>query len=91
MNVQNSSIAKSLNSDLAANTLVLDEALIDLHSFEIKNNKLFLSGIGFIKGVDIIDWPDIDYKLIFKSENGIYTKQLAKLHRPELTQAYVSV
>ena len=60
----------------------------NLHSFEIKNNKLFLSGIGLIEGVDIIDWSDIDYKLIFKSENGIYTKQLAKLHRPELMQAY---
>ncbi|MBT9319596.1 acyltransferase [Actinobacillus pleuropneumoniae] len=67
----------------------IDDVFIDLENFEIKNNKIYLSGIGFIQNLNVVEWSDIDYKLIFKSkEEKEYIKQLAKLHKPEITQKY---
>ncbi|ASK27539.1 hypothetical protein BG910_07090 [Neisseria chenwenguii] len=66
----------------------INDVYIDLENIEIKNNKLFLSGIAFIKNVNVADWSDIDYKLIFKSKEKEYTKQLAKLHKTEITEQF---
>ncbi|KAE9530130.1 acyltransferase [Testudinibacter aquarius] len=69
-------------------TKLIDNTFINLETFLIKDGKLFISGIGFIQGINVREYGDIDYKLVLKNESGQYIKQLAKLNKPEITEKY---
>ncbi len=53
-----------------------------------RDNKLFIDGIGLLKGVHVVDYQDIDYTLILKSNTDTFEKPLAKLHRPNITREF---
>lgn len=62
------------------------EPYVDLRYIAYKNERLFLDGIGLIRGEHVSDFKDIDYTLIFKGENTKIEKKLAKVHRPHMTR-----
>lgn len=64
------------------------DELIDLKTFKIINNLLFLEGIGILTGQSAKEYSDIDYKLLIKSQSKEFVKSLAKAHRPDLTTTY---
>lgn len=60
---------------------------IELQQLEYKNNKLFIQGIGILRGVPCPTYNDIYYSMIFESENGDnIEKELAKTHNPDLSK-----
>ncbi|NRD70193.1 hypothetical protein HQR03_06545 [Psychrobacter okhotskensis] len=61
--------------------------IIDLKIINIQNDKLFIEGVGIVEGVDVEDYQDINYELIFKGKSN-FIKKLAKAHRPNLTRGY---
>lgn len=60
---------------------------IDLRKIRTIDNLLFIEGVALIRGLDVENYSDIDYKLIFKGIKN-YTKNLAKDNRPELTKEF---
>lgn len=60
---------------------------IDLRKILIIDNLLFIEGIALIRGLDVENYSDIDYKLIFSGIKN-YTKNLAKDNRPGLTKEF---
>lgn len=62
--------------------------IIDVRRFEIINSQLFIDGIGIIEGVNVKEWRDVSYELIFEGSNASYQKTLAKAHHPEITTQY---
>lgn len=58
---------------------------IDLRKIEIRDEKLFIDGVGLIRGVNVEEYKDIDYSLILKGKQE-YTLALAKAERPNLTR-----
>lgn len=62
--------------------------IIDVKKFEIIDSLLFIDGIGIIEGVNVKEWRDVSYELIFEGSNVSYQKILAKAHHPEITAQY---
>lgn len=62
--------------------------IIDIKKFEIIDSLLFIDGIGIIEGVNVKEWHDVSYELIFEGKNTSYQKALAKAHHPEITIQY---
>lgn len=62
--------------------------IIAVKKFEIIDSLLFIDGIGIIEGVNVKEWRDVSYELIFEGINISYQKTLAKAHHPEITTQY---
>lgn len=64
------------------------QTLIDLRKVGFKENILFLEGVAIIRGVNLQEYSDINYKLILteKTTKKEYIKPLAKAHKPHLTR-----
>jgi hypothetical protein len=70
---------------------IIDPALqtphIELKNLKISDKLLFIEGIGVIKNVSCANWNDINYNLIFRSDNlNDIILGLAKNNRPSLTR-----
>lgn len=68
------------------NKVISDQVHIELDSLEIRNNRLFIDGVGIIRGIDLEDWEDISYSLFLVNAKSTYNKLLAKAHKPHLTK-----
>lgn len=64
------------------------ESMIQLRTFKLVDNILYIEGIGILTGQSAKEYSDIDYKLIIKDEYTEIIKNLAKAHRPDLTASY---
>ncbi len=64
------------------------EFIADIQSLKIQSDTLFIDGVGIAKGYHTVDYADINYELVFKSENAEYIKKLAKANKPNLTREY---
>lgn len=64
------------------------QTFIDLRKVGFKENVLFLEGVAIIRGVNLQEYSDINYKLILKEQTTKkeYIKPLAKTHKPHLTR-----
>ncbi|WGE31759.1 hypothetical protein NYR60_07820 [Actinobacillus genomosp. 2] len=62
------------------------EPFVDLRKAEIKGNVLFVDGVAILRGYDLVEYADVEYQLVFKSEGKEIVKNLAKTHRPQLTR-----
>ena len=60
---------------------------VDLHKIDVIDNRLFLEGVALLEGVDVENYSDISYELIFKGSKN-YSKNLAKDNKPHLTRKY---
>ncbi|AWG96005.1 hypothetical protein [Actinobacillus pleuropneumoniae] len=65
---------------------ITGEPFIDLRKAEIKDNLLFVDGVAILRGYDLVEYSDVEYQLIFKSERNNIVKNLAKTHKPQLTR-----
>ena len=68
--------------------LVVDNVYIELKDIHVEEYRLFIDGIAFISGVNVGDYSDIDYRLIFKSKDHEHTLSLAKGNKPEITEKF---
>ena len=67
------------------------EVYVDLKNIYFEKNKLFLDGVGIVRGKDAKDYSDINYRLILVSKNSKeIIIPLAKAHRPYLTRMFYS-
>lgn len=66
----------------------IQESIVQLHSFKLADHMLHIEGIGILTGQSAKEYSDIDYKLIIKSQSNEFVKNLAKAHRPDLTETY---
>lgn len=62
------------------------EPYIDLRYINYNKGKLFIDGIGVIRGIHIGEFQDVEYSLIFQNESAKIEKKLAKVHRPNMTR-----
>lgn len=64
------------------------EPYVDLRIAELKNDRLFIEGVGILRGYSLAEYSDIDYQLILIDtvKNTRIEKNLAKAHRPALTR-----
>lgn len=63
------------------------EPFINLHRLTIINNRIYINGVGLLRGWHTKNYSDIDYVLIIKGKNE-YFKNLAKAHNANLTRDY---
>ena len=66
------------------------ETFVDLRTFELKENTIFVEGVAIIRGTHLQEYSDVDYHLIFTEKNSKkeYIKPLAKTHKPYLTREH---
>lgn len=83
-NYQDTNLNKNINFN---NTLVEKNIFIDLKNIKIEDKLLFIEGVCIPIGVNISNYEDIEYVLIFKGEELI-RKSLAKASKPELSDSY---
>lgn len=64
------------------------ETFVDLRTFGLKENTIFVEGVAIIRGTHLQEYSDVDYHLIFTEKNSKkeYIKPLAKTHKPHLTR-----
>lgn len=63
------------------------EAIVDLEVFRIENSRLFIEGVGILRGWHTDKWSDINYELLINGKVN-YVMKLSVGHRPGLTRAY---
>jgi hypothetical protein len=61
---------------------------VDLKNLRLSDKVLFIEGIGIIKNISCANWNDINYGLVFRSENDDIALDLAKNNRPGLTREF---
>ncbi|MBS9779120.1 MAG: hypothetical protein KGV51_00700 [Moraxellaceae bacterium] len=64
------------------------EPYAEIRYVAYRDGKLFIDGIGLLKGVHIVDYQDVNYTLVLKNDTNIFEKKLAKLHRPNVTREF---
>ena len=70
----------------------IGKPIVQLNTLEVKNNRLFIDGIGILKHVTCNQWGDVKYQLNLKntdSSNSILL-DLAKDNRPFLSREFYS-
>ncbi|NRD71124.1 hypothetical protein HQR03_11320 [Psychrobacter okhotskensis] len=67
--------------------LIEDNVFINLNSFSIYGNILFIDGVCIPIGEYIVDYSDIEYTLLIKGKS-VYRRSLAKDNKPELSDKY---
>lgn len=65
---------------------ITGEPFVDLRRAEIKDNLLFVDGVAILRDYDLVEYADVEYQLIFKSDKKEIVKNLAKTHKPQLTR-----
>lgn len=65
------------------------EPIVDLINFNILNKRLYLNGIGILRGWNTENYSDINYELVLEGESQ-HVLKLAKKHLPRLTRDYYS-
>ncbi|AFU20147.1 accessory Sec system protein Asp2 [Actinobacillus suis] len=65
-----------------------NEMVIDLRVAKIINSHLFLEGVSFLQGNDLIEYSDVNYYLVLKLGESNIKLDLAKAHRPALTREF---
>lgn len=83
-NYQDINFNKNINFN---STLVKKNIFIDLKDIKIENKLLFIEGVCIPIGINVSNYEDIEYVLIFEGEKLI-RKSLAKSSKPELSDSY---
>jgi hypothetical protein len=61
-------------------------ALVEVKNIWLAGERLFIEGIAVLKGIPCGEWSDIDYELVFESQDEKISLPIAKDHRPNITR-----
>lgn len=77
-----------MGKKLVADPTPTAEPIIDLLSAKIAENRLFVDGVGILKGLPAKEYKDVDYSLILRATDKEIVLPLAKANRPKLTKDF---
>lgn len=64
------------------------QVVFDLEKIFFDQGRLYLAGVYFLRGLECKEYGDLEYTLLLKSENKVYTEVLAKGDRKVITKDY---